>query len=102
MVHMTQPPTTIGEAMNHTNWTPPADWRVPEGWVDSSYGNDTCPSWTEESTGRIVFVEYPEGERECAGVAQYTVYAEYGTDSHLFETDNFDALSTYLMREFTR
>jgi hypothetical protein len=82
--------------MAHTDWKAPPDWHVPEGWIDSSYGNDTCPSWTDETTGRIIFVEYPKGQRECAGVSQYTVYAEYGTDSHLFETDSFDTLSAYL------
>jgi hypothetical protein len=82
--------------MSHTDWTEPTDWTVPEGWVCSSYGNDTCPSWTAPD-GTIVFVEYPEGERECAGTSQYTVYADYcNADKALFECDSYTELTAYL------
>ena len=81
---------------SHPEWTPPAEWTAPEGWTCSSYGNDTCPSYTHPN-GMIVFVEYPEGQRECEGVHQYTVFAEYGEcDPALLETDSYSEFVTFI------
>ena len=83
--------------MVHSDWTAPSDWKGLAGWKDSSYGNDTCPSWTNPADEMIVFVEYPEGERECSGTSTYTVYTRYDLcDEMILATDSYDELLAYL------
>jgi hypothetical protein len=86
--------------MPHTDWTPPAGFEPPADWTCTSYGNDTCPSWTCDRTDLILFVEYPDGERECAGASQYTLYKSYDDAVNpLLQTEDYDEVLGFI---FTR
>ena len=83
--------------MAHTGWTAPEGFAPPKGWVDSSYGNDSCPSWTNPKNGNILFVEFPEGEREYEGSDQYYLYEGYGESEPLLATDNYSDVQAWIV-----
>lgn len=81
---------------------------IPEGFTDSSWRNDTCPSVSAEfgeSRLRIWFeMEAPES-REYEGAARYTVTFEYmpaGVDSvTMLETEDWgDVLALFANSDF--
>jgi hypothetical protein len=57
------------------------------GFVDSSYGNDTCPSIYSESLGLLIYCDYKdETKRESCGL-RYGVTLEDNGDN-LLATDS--------------
>ena len=57
------------------------------GFVDSSYGNDTCPSIYSETLGLLIHCDYKdESKRESCGL-RYGISCEDTGDS-LLETDS--------------
>jgi hypothetical protein len=46
---------------------------IPEGWVDSSYCNDVCPSWTTADRLWQIWIDYADpSEREFTDARRYT------------------------------
>jgi len=78
-------------------WTAPEGFTPPSGWVDSSYGNDSCPSWSDPNNGNILFVEFPEGKREYEGSDQYYLYEAYGEGEPLLATDNYSDVQAWIV-----
>ncbi len=58
---------------------------IPDGFTDSSWVNDTCPSFLNEAAGRIIFVDYPDpAEREDPDLPRFSL--------HLWDKGMGDAL----------
>jgi hypothetical protein len=60
---------------------------IIDGFVDSSYGNDTCPSIHNETLGLTIHCDYKDdAKREIEGCTRYGI-SDAGGDS-LLETDD--------------
>ena len=74
--------------------------RLP-GFVDSSWGNDTCPSMTHETAKLIVWHDYADYDlRELGSHCQFTVVrGESGeTQEVLLETNEIETVVLYVKR----
>lgn len=74
--------------------------RLP-GFVDSSWGNDTCPSMTNETAKLTVWHDYADYDlRELGSHCQFTVV--HGdldsTQEVLLETNDIEIVVTYVLR----
>ena len=68
--------------------------RLP-GFVDSSWGNDTCPSMTHEAAKLIVWFDFADYDmRELGSHCQFTV----DTTECLLETNDVEAVVLYVLR----
>jgi len=66
-----------------------------DGFADSSYGNDTCPSIHNETLGLTIHCDYAdEAKREIGGCSRYGV-SDAGGDS-LLETDSLAAVLAFI------
>ena len=73
-----------------TTYFPDYDDELPaiDGFVDSSYGNDTCPSIHNETLGLTIHCDYKdEAKREVGGLTRYSV-SDAGGDP-LLDSDDF-------------
>jgi hypothetical protein len=44
---------------------------LPAGWIDTSWHNDVCPSYTSPA-GSVVWINYPDpADRDCADDARF-------------------------------
>jgi len=71
------------------------------GFVDSSWGNDTCPSMTHEAAKLIVWFDYADYDRrELGSHCQFTVVHGEAGDAQeiLLETNDLDLVVTYVVR----
>ena len=60
---------------------------MPDGFEDSSWRNDACPSITNEAARLHVFVDYPdENDREAPGMKRFAVN-ELDVDGCLINAD---------------
>lgn len=51
-----------------------ADLALPDGFKDETWRNDTCPSFVDERTGLILYVDHPDpGEREIPECPRFTL-----------------------------
>jgi hypothetical protein len=51
-----------------SEWIP----QLPEGFVDTSWHNDACPSFTDDVLGLVVWINYPDADqREWEGSGRY-------------------------------
>ena len=74
--------------------------RLP-GFVDSSWGNDTCPSMTHEAAKLIVWFDFADYDmRELGSHCQFTVvHGEAGdTTECLLETNDVETVVLYVLR----
>jgi len=72
-----------------TLYFPDYDDQLPTiaGFVDSSYGNDLCPSIYSETLGLRIYCDYKsEAKREGCGM-RYNITIDDGTEA-LLETDD--------------
>ena len=82
------------------NWIRPdgVDYLRANGFHDSCYGNDACPSWTNDELDLQVFVDLPIGYSEVTNkpeeYRQYTVInaSLYGEAESLLETNDFSEI----------
>jgi hypothetical protein len=66
-----------------------------DGFIDASYGNDTCPSLYSEALQLTVHCDYKdEAKREIDGCTRYGI-SDAGGDS-LLETDSLDAVLAFI------
>ena len=73
-----------------TTYFPDYDDTLPQiaGFVDSSYGNDTCPSIHSAALGLTIHCDYKDDDlRECGGLTRYGVCNEDSSEP-LLETDS--------------
>jgi hypothetical protein len=77
------------------------DVAIPEGWQDTSWRNDTCPSWQKEMADRTtlkVFVDYADpARREVKGLRRFHVQ-EIDEDDDIgecFSTDYWKRVLEY-------
>ncbi len=48
---------------------------MPGGFVDTSWGNDVCPSFINDAAGLAIFVDYPDDAmREFPGGERFTLH----------------------------
>lgn len=53
---------------------------LPDGFTDSSWRNDICPSMINESKGLRIWIDYPERQdREFSDSARYVLVREDST-----------------------
>jgi len=65
------------------------------GFVDSSYGNDTCPSIFSETLGLLIHCDYKDkSKRESCGL-RYGISREDTGDS-LLETDSLSEVLAFV------
>ncbi len=74
---------------------PSVDVRIPEGFVDSSWHNDSSPSWYEEKLNLKLWIEVADPElRDTQGprfaLQQYDDNFEYISD--ILMTDDYDQI----------
>jgi hypothetical protein len=72
------------------------DLEIPVGWEDTSWHNDTCPSF-DAGQNRTVWVNYPkEGDREMPDGKRFAIQMrdDEGAymDQYLLETDDWEEL----------
>ena len=81
-----------------TTYFPDYDDTLPkiDGFVDSSYGNDTCPSIYSKSLGLLIHCDYKdETKREIEGSTRYGISCEDTGDS-LLETDSLAEILAFV------
>jgi hypothetical protein len=80
-----------------TLYFPDYDDTLPQidGFVDASYGNDTCPSLFSEKLYLTVHCDYKdEAKRETAGGTRYGVSDDCGMP--VLATDNLDDVLAFI------
>ena len=78
-----------------TTYFPDYDDELPaiDGFVDSSYGNDTCPSIHSETLGLTIHCDYKdEAKREVGGLTRYSI-SDAGGDPLLDSDDLAEVLA---------
>lgn len=73
---------------------PPADMpAVPASWVDVSWRNDSCPSFSHPASYAL-FVDYADrGSREFPEAARFCLYpADDRSDAPSVETESWDEM----------
>lgn len=71
---------------------------LPEGWIDTSYHNDACPSYTSPD-GVVIWIDYADpAQREFPGQARFTVTYLDADGCHLVDdiTLDFDTFQAAL------
>jgi len=84
--------------MNYKYEFPNFDYEIPDlgkGWIDSSWHNDTCPSFEFTTNQGIVYrlwFEYTNPDIREIGGKQFTLskYSDYDDLIPLFESDNLN------------
>ncbi len=76
-----------------------ADLEKPEGWNNSSWHNDACPSWSVN--GWQIFIDHPEPDRRELGpdIKRFSVVleSEYGEgEPSVLETDAWTEVLTFV------
>jgi hypothetical protein len=65
---------------------------IPDGFADSSWHNDTCPSYINEAIGVQVFIDYVDvSKRELPEGKRFTV-SDADTYETLLQTDDWNAV----------
>lgn len=60
---------------------------LPDGWYDSSWHNDTCPSYTRGDERATILIDYPDAaDREFSCQARFVVMVDDVTS----ETDDWN------------
>lgn len=76
------------------------EYEIPEGFYDSSYGNDVCPSIANDDLDLQIFIDAKNPEdREEPNYARFSVIhaSEYGECGNtLFESENFEEVLSYV------
>jgi hypothetical protein len=83
--------------MSQITLFPDYDDQLPtiDGFIDASYGNDTCPSIHNETLGLTIHCDYADvNKRENEGCTRYGV-SDAGGDS-LFETDSLAEVLAFI------
>ena len=66
---------------------------IPEGWVDTSWRHDACPSW--QTNGYHIFVDFANpDDREYSGERFLVCDIEFG--DCLLSTDNWAEVLEYV------
>lgn len=39
-------------------WEPPKDWTIPDGFIDISWHNDTCPSFANLELSCVLWIDF--------------------------------------------
>lgn len=75
---------------------------MPEGFADSSWYNDTCPSYLDEVSGLKIFIDYVDpAKRECASDTRFNVQrdADDGSYEVVFQSDHWAAVLNFIQAE---
>jgi len=74
--------------MSYRTFFPDFDYELPkiDGFTDSSWGNDVCPSIYNEALGLMIYCDYADASKRDGYNMRYTVNDD-GTES-LLETDD--------------
>lgn len=65
---------------------------IPSDFVDSSWHYDTCPSFTSDARGLVLWVDRAAPDmREVEGIARFGIATvdDYCTGRDVFESDNW-------------
>lgn len=76
------------------------EFEIPDGFYDSSYGNDMCPSIANDDLDLQIFIDAkkPE-EREEPSYPRFSIInaSEYGECGNtLFESESFEDILSYI------
>lgn len=67
---------------------------IPAGFIDSSWRNDACPSFTNESCSVIIWVDFIDpADRELPYSSRFLVTPERGAE---LATDDWQAVLSFL------
>lgn len=73
---------------------------APEGFDDTSWHNDACPSFTSDALGLTIFVDYPTPEdREFPDTRRFSVSSQdHGveTSGPCFDTDDWQEVLDFI------
>src|SRR6185312_9235327 len=70
---------------------------IPAAFADSSWHNDACPSFSNESMGLQIFVDHAApAKREYPDAPRFSIHSEAGVD---FSTDDWDAALAFILGE---
>lgn len=78
------------------------DVTIPEGFNDTSWHNDICPSWTHETRNLRLWIEYADPEqREYPDMKRFALTENEATNESegpktFIETDDFNDIINYL------
>ena len=65
---------------------------MPEGFVDASWKNDSCPCFVSEAAGLTLFVDYADASsREFPETTRFSLVRQ-ATDERLVDTDDWNAV----------
>ena len=88
------PKEKVGPIASHQTWLPPVDFDQTVldnmGFEDSSWHNDAMPSFTNEETGYVLWVDYPREESEFGDSknwSRYTLCQRTGLEPDPYETE---------------
>jgi len=72
--------------------------KMPEGWIDTSWHNDVCPSFERDigDTTYKIFCNYKDVEKREIGGLQFQVCQYTKTDDSLEFLSEFDTLAEAL------
>ena len=80
------------------------DVELPEGfeWVDASWHNDTCPSWTDHENNLKLWIDYKDTDkRECEGssrVSRCVLNNDGEVITSILDTDDYNLVLEYCKR----
>ena len=75
---------------------------MPEGFADSSWHNDTCPSYLDEASGLQVFMDYADvNKREYDGGLRFSVIRTDDSDA-IFVSDSLAEVLNFVQAERNR
>jgi len=71
---------------------------IPPGFVDSSWRNDICPSFTNEALGLVLWIDFADpSRREFPHWHRYRVTTASADDiADLFDSDDFAAVVAFV------
>lgn len=71
----------------------PVDFAIPQGWDDTSWHNDSCPSWRNESLGLQLFADYADrAKRETPNDKRFALHYIDREGSYIRE-DQFESFA---------
>lgn len=90
-------PLCAAEHPNFDQSTLPAD--MPAGFDDSTWCNDTCPSFINEAAGLVIFIDYANPEdREFPETPRFSlgIWDDGSTGENIIATDDWSEFQRVL------
>ncbi len=77
------------------------EFQIPAGFVDSSWHNDSCPSWFDEQSWLKLWIDYADPDKRESPGPRFALQ-QYNSDhefvDELLRSDDFDEVLCAVMK----